>query len=120
MGTHLIAEFLGVEPGKISKVRHVRRVLERVISESGLKFISSSYHQFKPSGVSCVYLLHESHLSVHTWPEYFYLIIDIFSCDSQEKTLKAFQVAKREFAPKQVRRRVFRQELYEKARQEVK
>ncbi len=48
MGTHLIAEFLGVDSQKISRVRHVREVLERVIAESGLKAISSSYHQFKP------------------------------------------------------------------------
>jgi len=69
MGIHIIAEFLGVSPEKISKVEKLREILDRVVAKSNLHVISSSFHQFEPYGVSAVYLLSESHLSIHTWPE---------------------------------------------------
>lgn len=36
--------------------------------------------QFAPQGVSVMILIAESHLSIHTWPEYGYAAVDIFTC----------------------------------------
>lgn len=115
MAIHLVAEFLEVDARKISRVEEVREILDRVISQAELRAITSSYHQFEPSGVSCVYLLHESHLSVHTWPEYGYVALDIFSCDSDDKTLKSFELLKEEFSPQVIKKNILRQDLYEQA-----
>ncbi|HUF91458.1 MAG TPA: adenosylmethionine decarboxylase, partial [Candidatus Limnocylindria bacterium] len=38
------------------------------------------FHEFNPFGVSGVVVIAESHLSIHTWPEYRYAAVDIFSC----------------------------------------
>jgi len=114
MGLHIIAEFLGVESGRIATVRRMRPAVERVVRESGLNAISSSYHQFEPFGVTCVYLLTESHLAIHTWPEVNYMAVDIFSCDREGKARKAFELLKREFSPKKVKVRVIGGLEYEK------
>ena len=39
------------------------------------------YNQFEPQGVSIVFLLSESHLSLHTWPENGKISLDLFSCN---------------------------------------
>ena len=114
MGIHVIAEFLGVSPKKISRVEKTREILDRVIAKSGLHCISSSFHQFKPHGVSAVYLLAESHLSVHTWPEHGYLALDIFTCGSEKSALRAFELLVEEFKPKIVKKQIIRRNLYEK------
>lgn len=114
MGIHIIAEFLGVDQEKISRVERTREILDRVVSKSGFRAISSSFHQFEPYGVSAVYLLAESHLSVHTWPEYGYVAVDIFSCGGDDPALRAFELLVEEFQPKVVEKRIIRRNLYEK------
>ncbi len=114
MGIHVIAEFLGVNPKKISRVEELREILDKVIAKSGLNCISSSFHQFEPYGVSAVYLLCESHLSVHTWPEHEYMALDIFTCGEEGSALKAFELMVEAFKPKIVEKQVIRRNLYEK------
>lgn len=116
MGIHVIAEFLGVGLDKICRVGPLRRILERVVSESGLRVVRSAFHQFKPHGVSGFYLLRESHLSVHTWPEHGYVAVDIFSCGPEEPALKALQLLTEWLKPRSVRRKVIRRGPFEKDR----
>jgi S-adenosylmethionine decarboxylase len=114
MGIHIIAEFRGVNPERISRVEELRVVLDRVVAKSGLHVVSSSFHQFEPKGVSAVYLLSESHLSIHTWPEHCYMALDIFTCGNDGPALRAFQLLIDEFQPKSVKKRIIRREIYGK------
>ncbi|MEM3463813.1 MAG: adenosylmethionine decarboxylase [Candidatus Bathyarchaeia archaeon] len=111
MGIHIIAEFRGVDPRKISRVEDLRVVLDRVVAKSGLHVVSSSFHQFEPHGVSAIYLLSESHLSVHTWPEYGYMALDIFTCGDDGPALRAFELLLEEFQPTSVEKRVIRRDV---------
>jgi S-adenosylmethionine decarboxylase len=108
MSIHLIIEFIGVEESKISKLDAVRRILDRVVSKSGLKCVSSAFYQFNPHGVSGVYLLRESHLSIHTWPERGYAALDIFTCGSDEAALEAFRLLVEEFKPRAIKKKTIR------------
>jgi len=116
MGIHIIAELWGVDSDKISRVEQLRAILDRVIAKSGLHVVSSNFHQFEPFGVSAVYLLRESHLSVHTWPEYSYIALDIFTCGSDEPALTAYQLLLEEFKPTSVEERVIRRVDFEEIR----
>ncbi len=40
-----------------------------------------TFHEFNPFGISGVVVISTSHLSIHTWPEYRYAAVDIFSCE---------------------------------------
>ncbi|KUO42470.1 MAG: hypothetical protein APZ16_04035 [Candidatus Hadarchaeum yellowstonense] len=106
MGIHVIAEFFGVEAGRISRVDTVQEILERVVLESGLHPVDSAFHQFEPHGVSGFFLLRESHLSVHTWPEHRYVALDIFSCGSEEPAFKALDLLIKGLQPKSVKKHV--------------
>ncbi|MEM1559771.1 MAG: adenosylmethionine decarboxylase [Candidatus Bathyarchaeia archaeon] len=116
LGIHIIADFLGVDPRKIARVEDLRVILDKVVSESGLHVVSSIFHQFEPYGVSAAYILCESHLSVHTWPECGYVALNIFTCGSDECALKAFDLLVRELKPEFVEKKVIRREFYEKNR----
>ncbi|MEM1538902.1 MAG: adenosylmethionine decarboxylase [Candidatus Bathyarchaeia archaeon] len=116
MGIHIIAEFRGVDPQKISRAENLRVILDRVVARSGLHVISSSFHQFEPYGVSAVYLLSESHLSVHTWPEHGYVALDIFTCGNDGPAWRAFELLLEEFRPKSVEKRVIRRDIFGEVR----
>jgi len=116
MGIHIIAEFWGVDSDKISRVEHLRAILDRVVAKSGLNVVSSSFHQFEPFGVSAVYLLRESHISIHTWPEYSYIALDIFTCGADEPALTAYELLLEEFKPTSVEKRIIRRAELEEVR----
>ena len=48
--------------------------------ETGATIIGKIFHQFSPYGVTGVVAIAESHLCIHTWPEYGYAAVDIFTC----------------------------------------
>jgi len=52
----------------------------RVADACDLHVVNACGHQFEPQGATLVLLLRESHLSVHTYPEYRACYVDVFSC----------------------------------------
>ncbi len=56
-----------------------------------IKKISSPKYPY--SGFSIIQIIKESHFAFHTWPEYNYLAIDIFSCKaiSEKKILNCLK-----------------------------
>ena len=57
------------------------------VSKSTLLGLNS--HRFQPQGVTCVALLAESHISVHTWPELGLAVCDVFTCGNKTKPMDA-------------------------------
>jgi S-adenosylmethionine decarboxylase len=59
-------------------------LIHKLMLEAALKakttVLNSYAHQFTPQGVSCVVVISESHLSIHTWPEFKHAEIDVFTC----------------------------------------
>ncbi len=103
VGKHIIAELYGVDKELISKEEVVRRIVEEVVDEAGLTKVGSVYKQFNPHGVTGIVLISESHVSVHTWPEYELVNLDIFTCGDTSKTEKAFKLFLEKFKPKSYR-----------------
>lgn len=48
--------------------------------EAKATVIESRFHKFNPHGISGVVVIAESHLTIHSWPEYAYAAVDIFTC----------------------------------------
>ena len=65
----------------------IKPFMDAISNAVNVTVLSRSFKQFSPYGVTGVYLLSESHLSIHTWPEHGYAALDLFSCknfDSSE------------------------------------
>jgi len=105
-GTHILVEMYGCDEKKLDDILFIKKVFRKAIKESGLKSLKSMFHKFNPQGVTGFALLASSHLSIHTWPEYKALFLDIFACDERRKAVKAMEVFLKEFKPKKSRKRI--------------
>ncbi|MEA1959303.1 MAG: adenosylmethionine decarboxylase [Chloroflexota bacterium] len=81
LGKHVILELNDCDRGCISNCEFLRRTLLEACRLVGATILGDSFHVFSPyDGVSGVIIIAESHLSIHTWPEYGYAAVDIFAC----------------------------------------
>jgi S-adenosylmethionine/arginine decarboxylase-like enzyme len=60
-----------------------------------LTIVKEVIHKFQPSGITLVYILSQSHLAIHTWPEYKTIHVDLVSCT--EITQEVFEEALKTF-----------------------
>jgi S-adenosylmethionine decarboxylase len=80
LGRHLLVELHGCHPDSLKKVDVVKDILVGAARACGATIVDVAFHEFNPFGVSGVVVIAESHLSIHTWPEYRYAAVDIFTC----------------------------------------
>ncbi len=76
-GTHCIVDIHTVT-GSLTDPFGLKQLWDGLIVELGLQKIGEVYHQFENGGFTAVVCLTESHLSIHTWPEFGYATFDIF------------------------------------------
>jgi S-adenosylmethionine decarboxylase len=75
-------------------------LLKKSIEKSGNTLLGKVFHKFDPQGVTGLFLLAESHLSIHTWPEFGYAAVDIFSCGENSDPDKACNYIIESFSPR--------------------
>lgn len=56
----------------------------------GAEIVGHSFYTFKPWGVSGMVTIAESHLAVHTWPEYEFAAITFETCGERMDHRKAY------------------------------
>jgi len=86
---------------------YIRDMVYMASKECNSTLLALNSHKFEPQGVTCVAMLAESHISIHTWPEKGMAICDIFTCgdhtDPQkgvyymQQVLKAQNLVSQEF-----------------------
>jgi spermidine synthase len=80
LGKHIIVEYFDCDSEALQDVVFIETSMIKAAEMAGATIISSSFHHFSPFGVSGVIVIQESHLSIHTWPEYGFASVDIFTC----------------------------------------
>ena len=80
LGRHLLLELFDCDLDAINNVETVKGALIEAAKRAQATIVDVVFHEFNPFGVSGVVVIAESHLSIHTWPEYRYAAVDIFSC----------------------------------------
>lgn len=94
LGRHLVADFHGCT-ADLNDPRLVMETLEQACQVARATVVERSGHHFSPYGVTAVVVIAESHLAVHTWPEYGYAAVDLFTCGTSVDTWKAFEYVKK-------------------------
>ncbi|MDH7513365.1 MAG: adenosylmethionine decarboxylase [Clostridiales bacterium] len=89
IGHHYIVEASGCDPKIIGSVEKVQQILVKAAEVAGAQVWSISFSRFPPHGVSGVVVISESHISTHTWPEYGYVALDIYTCGKHVDPEKA-------------------------------
>ena len=80
LGRHILVEFIGCSSDILNDVAAIEKGMIDAAKDAGATVIQSSFHHFSPYGVSGVVVIQESHLAIHTWPEYQYAAVDLFTC----------------------------------------
>ena len=80
LGRHLLLELKFCNKEVLDDLEYLKTSLIEVAEEIGATVLNNVFHQFCPQGVSGVVVIAESHLCIHTWPEYGYAAVDIFTC----------------------------------------
>ncbi len=80
LGTHLLLELKTCNSKFLNDLKKVQEIMVSAAKEAKATIVETSFHKFSPFGISGVVVIAESHISIHTWPEYGYAAIDIFTC----------------------------------------
>jgi len=107
-GYHLMMELFGCDSEKINSRKFLHLLVKNAVKQAGLTNLGSRFHQFDPQGVTGFTLLAQSHISLHTWPEYGYLVLDIFTCGDQKQADSLADQFLKRLRPARVNRQVVR------------
>ena len=80
LGNHLLIELKDCNPSILMNLQKVTDAMVSAAKEAKATIVDVSFHEFNPFGISGMVVIAESHLSIHTWPEYSYAAVDIFTC----------------------------------------
>jgi S-adenosylmethionine decarboxylase len=99
-GTHLLIEMWKAK--NIDSAEEVAKIRTEAVHACGATLLEVRTHTFSPyNGVSGIAILKESHISVHTWPEFEYAAVDIFVCGNVDP-YKALPVIKEGFQAEKI------------------
>jgi len=89
LGRHILCEAYGCDPEVLNDRKAVEQIMVDAALLSGAEVREVAFHKFSPQGVSGVVVISESHLAIHTWPEFGYAAIDVFTCGATVDPWKA-------------------------------
>lgn len=94
LGRHLIVELSECNRELLDDLPKLEEYMKESVRVSGATIVKSSFHRYNPQGVSGVVVIAESHISIHTWPEYGYAAVDFFTCGDSVDPYKAYNYMK--------------------------
>lgn len=83
LGTHLLIEFYNCDREILNDEKVITKLFVDAARKAKATVVEQVFHKFNPHGVSGVVVISESHLAVHTWPEYGYAAVDVFTCGTE-------------------------------------
>lgn len=90
-GEEWIIDAMGCDPDSLTSLPLMRRLMDDVVRDLGLNVVAAPLtHQFPspdgiiPGGVTLLYLLSESHLAAHTYPEHGIATLNLYCCCHRE------------------------------------
>jgi spermidine synthase len=97
LGRHILVEFTDCNPDILNDVDTVEKSMVEAARTAGATVINSTFHHFSPWGISGVVVIQESHLAIHTWPEFRYAAVDLFTCGETVDPWVSFEHLKKAF-----------------------
>lgn len=82
-GDHCIADLWQCDKNLLNDRKKIKKILKEAAITAGANPLKYKDHQFDPNGITGVWILSESHVSIHTYPNHEYAHIDIFTCGKQ-------------------------------------
>ena len=80
LGRHVFIEYYNCDKDILKDHDVIEALMNEAARVAGATIVESCFHTFNPYGVSGAVIISESHLTIHTWPEYGYAAVDVFTC----------------------------------------
>ena len=80
LGRQILVEFYNCDKAVLQNVSDIESAMIEACIIGKATVVTHTFHEFSPFGVSGVVVIAESHVAIHTWPEYGYAAVDIFTC----------------------------------------
>ncbi len=80
LGRQLVSELYGCDPRLLDDEPYLRHHVREAARAAGATVLGIHSHRFAPMGISVVAVLAQSHLAIHTWPEYEICSMDLYLC----------------------------------------
>lgn len=100
IGRHIILEMWGCQ--NLNSVETAERALREMVDALDVNLLDLRVYPFSPVGVTGIAIVSESHLVIHTWPEYGYAAVDVFTCGAPRDPHDAVRVLKQHFQPERI------------------
>jgi len=97
LGHHILLELHDCNDALLNDVQQIKKIMCQAAHKAKATIVTEHFHHFSPYGVSGVVIIQESHLTIHTWPEYGYAAIDVFTCNSKLALQDAVQYITEQF-----------------------
>lgn len=101
VGIHILAEFRTKK--YLEDIKAYTVLIQEIAKRYKVQIVGSSEFVFDTNGYTATFLLAESHINVHTWPEYELVHLDLFMCNYQNdnsiKVKKIFAKIQEFFGP---------------------
>ncbi|GAB4322630.1 MAG: adenosylmethionine decarboxylase [Candidatus Sumerlaeia bacterium] len=108
-------DFYGCAPDALSDPSQVRRVMLEAAGAMGATVIGDAFNHFAPFGVSGVIIIAESHLAIHTWPEYGFAAVTFETCGASIDPWKGLPILREAFEAERVSQFEIKRGLFEVA-----
>lgn len=89
VGRHVYGELYGCDPKLLSDEKYLTKVVEDAARIGGFTLLDVKAWKIHP-GVSVVGIVLESHISIHTWPEYGFATVDVYTCGERGDPVSAY------------------------------
>lgn len=83
MASQLMVDLYECDDRIIDNMEKIKEISHLMIKEINSEIVEECFHKFQPIGITYIAVITTSHFSIHTWPEYGYVAVDIFSCDDE-------------------------------------
>ena len=99
---HILLTLKECNPHFLDDEKFVRDIVYQASIKCKSTLLALHSHKFDPQGVTCVAMLAESHISIHTWPEKQMAVCDIFTCGEHTKPKKGVEYMQLMFDSKSI------------------
>ncbi len=106
-GKHFVASYLECDLRALCNLSGLIDAMSRAVCASGATILDEASTVFPPHGLTLVYLLSESHASLHTYPEHGSCFVDLFTCGDSCSSEPFDQILREYLQPKHVNAKLF-------------
>ena len=102
IGNEISCVMYGIKSEDLSNNSKLENLLLEAAKQDSFKVLEKINHSFEPQGYTSVLLIQESHIAVHTYPEYGSLFFYLYSCRSRHDGRKTYQYFKDSLNPSSI------------------